>query len=225
MTILYEDNTLIVCAKPFGMLSLPKEGGREESMLSALAARGEGTAPYPVHRLDRQTGGVMVFAKTKQAAAELSAAAAGDGLQKVYLAVTEGIPAEEEAQLCDLLYIDRTRDKSFVVTRKRRGVHEARLTYRLLATLPAADGQPPLSLLRVALQTGRTHQIRAQLAARRLPLYGDARYGAKTRGTLGLFAASLSFCHPQSGKEMTFTASPEAFLPFSRFSKDRLCKF
>ena len=221
MTVLYEDSSLIVCVKPAGVLSQPREGKEEESMISLLAAHfasaGEKAIPYPVHRLDRQTGGVMVFAKTKAAAAALSQAAGGDGMKKEYLAVTEGIPAEKEAALTDLLFFDRARDKSFVVTRARRGVHEARLSYATRATLPPCEERPPLALLAVRLYTGRTHQIRAQLASRRLPLYGDARYGARTRGGFGLFAASLSFPHPKDGKELCFSALPEG-LPFSLFS-------
>lgn len=222
MTILYEDNDLIVTVKPAGLLSVPKEGKKEDSALdrlsALLAARAEAAVPHPVHRLDRQTGGLMVFAKHAAAAAALSAAVAADGMQKEYLAVLEGTPAERQGRLCDLLYFDRQRDKTYVVTRARRGVHEARLAYEVLATR-AGDGDcpQPLSLVRVRLETGRTHQIRAQFASRRLPLYGDARYGAKTRGSLGLFAAALSFPHPAHGKAMSFAATPEAGLPFSFF--------
>jgi 23S rRNA pseudouridine1911/1915/1917 synthase len=218
MTILYEDSELLVCVKPAGMLSVPKEGSREDSLLgrlgTLLSEKGE-QPPYPVHRLDRQTGGVMVFAKTKRAAAALSAAAAGDGMQKEYLAVLEGIPTAAEGRLCDLLYFDRQKDKTYVVTRARRGVHEARLTYTLLATKEADETCPfPRSLVRVRLETGRTHQIRAQFASRHLPLYGDARYGAKTRGSLGLFAASLSFVHPKDGRICRYETAPEGVFPF-----------
>jgi 23S rRNA pseudouridine1911/1915/1917 synthase len=225
MTILYEDSELLVCVKPAGMLSAPKEGGQEESVLSSLAAllteRGRGEVPYPVHRLDRQTGGVMVFAKTRASAAALSAAAAGDGMRKEYVAVLEGVPTEKEGRLCDLLYFDRQKDKTYVVKRVRRGVHEARLTYTLLAVKEADETCPiPRSLVRVHLETGRTHQIRAQFAARRLPLLGDARYGANMRTPLGLFAAGLTLSHPTSGTEMTFSAPFEKLFPFSIFCKN-----
>lgn len=226
MTVLYEDKWLIVCRKEPGVLSQPKEGAAGgDDMLSRLARlfeeRGEATVPYPVHRLDRPTGGVMVFAKSAAAAASLSRAAAGDGMKKEYLAVTEGTPATESGELCDLLFFDRGKDKTYVVKRLRRGVHEARLSYETVAVRPAdALCARPLTLLRVRLGTGRTHQIRAQLAARHLPLYGDARYGAATRGPLGLFAASLSFPHPQDGRPLTFTAEVLQELPFSLFEQN-----
>ncbi len=213
MEILYEDATLVVCIKPAGVLSQPSPKN-EQDMTALLAAhfaeKGERATPYVVHRLDRATGGVMVYAKTARAAAALSAAP----MEKIYLAVAEGSPADAEGEMRDLLYYDRQKDKTYVVKRKRQGVKEAHLTYAA-EKATAVDGLP-LTLARVRLGTGRTHQIRAQFASRRLPLYGDARYGAATRGPLGLFAASLSFPHPESGEEMTFTAEPQGS-PFDLF--------
>ena len=210
MQVFYEDREIIVCQKDPGILSQASAKGGEADMTALLsvhfAESGEKATPFTVHRLDRATGGVMVYAKGPKAAAALSAAAAGDGMQKIYLAVIEGIPREASGEMTDLLFFDRTRDKTYVVDRVRRGVKEARLTYTLEKTV-CVDGHT-LSLVRVTLLTGRTHQIRAQFAARRMPLFGDARYGAKTRGSLGLFACSLAFRHPQTGEEMTFTATP-----------------
>jgi 23S rRNA pseudouridine1911/1915/1917 synthase len=160
----------------------------------------------------------MVFAKNPKSAAALSASAAGGGMKKEYLAVVEGVPAQQAAKLHDLLFFDRQRDKTFVVDRMRRGVKEASLSYELVATRAPDESCPvALSLLRVRLESGRTHQIRAQFASRRLPLYGDARYGAKTRGELGLFAATLSFPHPKTRQALSFSATPPAALPFSLF--------
>lgn len=196
---LFEDDALLVCVKPRGVLAAADASGAV-SMAALLAPR----AVYPVHRLDRDVTGVMVFAKTKAAAAWLSGEKAA--LQKDYLAVTEGVPPQSEAALTDLLFHDRVRNKTYVVKRRRAGVKEARLVYRLLAALPGGR-----SLLRVRLFTGRTHQIRVQLASRGLPLCGDRKYGAESGGDIGLFAWRLSFRHPD-GTELCFTL-PEALLP------------
>jgi 23S rRNA pseudouridine1911/1915/1917 synthase len=223
--VLYEDAALLVTVKPSGMLSAQAEGKGEKSLPELLSP----DAPlFVVHRLDRPTAGVMVYAKTAKAAAFLQTE--GE-MEKTYLAVCEGVPEERAATLCDLLFFDRTKDKSYIVTRARRGVKEARLSYEVEQTVtrlsvgrglaPAAlpaDG-PPLTLLRVTLDTGRTHQIRAQFAHRGLPLCGDRRYGAKTNGTLGLFAHRLSFVHPTSGKRMTFEAPMPDEGPFAAFVK------
>lgn len=220
MEILYEDRGLIVCKKPAGMLSQPAAGKGGEDMTALLAAhfaaRGERATPHVVHRLDRATAGLMVYAKDPRTAAKLSTAAAGEAMQKVYLAVVEGTPDPAVGEMTDLLFFDRAKDKTYVVDRARRGVKEARLSYQVEETV-TANGVT-LSLVRISLGTGRTHQIRAQFAARRLSLYGDARYGAKTRGPLGLFAAALTFPHPRNERPMTFTAMPDG-APFDLFAK------
>lgn len=196
---LFEDDALLVCVKPRGVLAAADASGAV-SMASLLAPR----AVYPVHRLDRDVTGVMVFAKTKAAAAWLSGGKAA--LQKDYLAVTEGVPPQSEAELTDLLFHDRVRNKTYLVKRRRAGVKEARLAYRTLAELPGGR-----CLLLVHLFTGRTHQIRVQFGGRGLPLCGDRKYGAHSGGELALFAWRLAFVHPD-GTELCFTL-PEALLP------------
>ncbi len=202
MDILYEDTAVIVVIKPRGILSqADKNGG--ESMITRLSEHTGGEI-YPVHRLDKETGGVMVYAKTKKAAAKLSRDISEHRFYKEYLALVHGVPEENSGTLCDLLFHDRAKNKSYVVKRERAGVKKAELYYEVLET-KEKDGEK-YSLLRVVLHTGRTHQIRVQLAHRKMPLSGDRKYGAKDAfENLGLLSAKLKFTHPETGEEMEFT--------------------
>ena len=206
MEILYEDSSVIVVIKPQGILSQSdKKGG--ESMITKLQARTGGEI-YPVHRLDKETGGVMVYAKTKKAAAKLSGDISEHRFYKEYLALVHGVPEKQSDTLCDLLFHDRAKNKSYVAKRERKGVKKAELYYELLETVEK-DGEK-YSLLRVVLHTGRTHQIRVQLASRRMPLSGDRKYGAKDgEKNLGLWAAKLKFTHPETGETLEFTAETD----------------
>jgi len=193
VTILFEDEALLVCVKPRGLLSA-KDASGKPSVTDSLP-----DGVYPVHRLDREAVGLMVFAKTAACAAFLSEAM-GKTVQKEYLALCEGQP-EERGALTDLLYHDRVKNKTYVVRRKRGGVREARLSYEVLH-----GGET--SLLHVLLHTGRTHQIRVQFASRGYPLCGDRKYGAKSGGALQLYAWRLTFPHPD-GRKMSFELPPE----------------
>ncbi len=217
MQILYKDRELIVCIKPSGILSEGEGADTLPSALSALlTAEGEkNTEIFPVHRLDRETEGVMLFARTKNSAAALSESIREGSLCKIYLACIQGVPEKREDTLCDLLYFDRRLCKAFTVTRERKGVKSASLEYRVLAV------QDGISLLKIRLHTGRTHQIRAQLASRQLPLVGDRRYGA-TRSecdSVALLAYSLSFPHPKDKRILTFMSDIPQRLPWTKFEQ------
>ncbi len=168
-----------------------------------------------VHRLDRGVGGVMVYARTREAAAALSRSVAERRLVKAYLAVAEGRCAFSDEQLRDLLYHDAAKNKSYVVRRPRRGVREASLRCRTLDV--RESGGMELSLLSLLLETGRSHQIRVQLASRSLPLVGDGRYGARSRGEIALWAQALSFPHPATGQVLSFSAPPPERFPWTLF--------
>lgn len=204
--LLYFDRDLVVLLKPVGLIS--EDGGAGESVIPAAAAalRDAGereTTLYPVHRLDRNVGGVMVYARTKQAAAALSASVQDGGLEKVYLALVHGAPDAPRGTYRDLLYKDARKNKTFVVSNLRRGVREAVLDYETLAAVGDC------TLVRVRLHTGRSHQIRVQFASRKMPLVGDGKYGAKDNAkALGLFSHSLTFPHPKDGREMHISALP-----------------
>lgn len=220
--ILYEDDALIVCEKPVGVLSQPDVSGAGEDMLSLLAQlfseRDGNKKPYVglVHRLDRGVGGVMVFAKRQDVAAKLSVAVAERRMTKQYLAVVHGSPAESEGIFQDLLYKDSAKGKSFVVDRERKGVKRASLAYRVLATCQNESGT--CSLVQVRLHTGRTHQIRVQFSSRGMPLLGDGKYGARDHGCpIGLWSYRLTFAHPTKKGQTVDIAHLPSSAPFDLF--------
>lgn len=206
MEILFEDEGLIVCVKPPGMISQRDSGGGE-SMADSLAAYTGGLI-FPVHRLDRETGGIMVFAKTPRSAAALSRQISERSFEKEYLAMLHGVPEEEEGILRDLLFKDSAKNKSYVVLRERKGVRKAELCYRLLETAVIEGAE--YSLISVRLHTGRTHQIRVQFAHRKMPLAGDIRYGARDRfGSLGLWSYKIAFLNPITGERGEYVSKPQ----------------
>lgn len=167
---------------------------------------------YVVHRLDKAASGLLVLARDRQTAGELSRQLTENRLRKTYLCVVPGVPAPVSGEMQDLLYQDKMKKKMFPVKRKRAGVKEASLTYRVLET------QAPLTLVEVELQTGRFHQIRCQFAARKLPLVGDGKYGSRVRSPhLALFCRQLSFYDAKEKKECSFTAAPPAEFPWEIF--------
>ena len=178
MEILYSDKDLAVFIKPVGM----------DSETGVPAALGEtlGGAFFCVHRLDRNVGGVMVYARHKAAAARLSTLIQQGDMVKEYVALVHGIPPES-GDWVDLLFKDSSKNKVFVVKRDRKGVKKARLEFsRLTDTEPA--------LVRIRLHTGRSHQIRVQFASRGFPLLGDHKYGARDGQTEPmLFSCCLRF--------------------------------
>lgn len=219
--IVYEDAQCLVAVKAAGVPVQPDPTG-DESLLSMVEAQ-LSQPLYLIHRLDRAVGGVVVFAKTRAAAASLSLQVREHTVEKCYLAITEGTLAPE-GELCDLLFHDKRRRMAFVVDRKREGVKEARLHYRTVAT-HTVDGRER-HLLAVTLDTGRFHQIRAQLASRSCPLLGDGKYGSRQRCPLALFATRLTFDSKQG--RVSAHASPDtAKAPWSEFQKeieDLCCK-
>ena len=209
--ILYKSRTAVAILKPAGALS---EGGDENiaaDLAGELRALGEPDELYVVHRLDRSVGGVMVLARDKESARALSEQFSGRETIKKYLAVVEGA-AECEATLSDYLYKDSALGKAFVADKKRIGAKECRLSYKRLAMTDM-----PYSLVEVTLGTGRFHQIRAQLAARGLPILGDSKYGAKGRRCrVALFSSSLTF--RDGKKEVTVSAKPDkSEFPWAEF--------
>ncbi len=188
MEILFQDLNIVVLVKPVGLDS-------EHDVPQAL-----GGEIYTIHRLDKNVGGVMVYARTKAAAAALSQAVQNGTMVKEYVAMVHGAPPET-GDWEDWLFKDSRKNKVFVVKKQRAGVKKARLTYRALRA-----GEE--SLVRIRLYTGRSHQIRVQFASRGYPLVGDHKYGSRDEKTAPmLFSSCLRF--PYKGKEVCFEALPD----------------
>ena len=214
---MYEDRALIGCIKPAGVSSESAAPGGE-GMPELLQALCGAQRIFCVHRLDQPVRGAMVYAKDGKTAAALSALLGERQTVKQYLAVVHGVPDAPDGTLRDLLFHDRAKNKTYVVQRPRRGVKDAALDYTLLQTVQT-DDLGALSLLRITLHTGRTHQIRAQFAARRLPLVGDSRYGSPLRGgDIALLSHRLRFSHPHTGAPLELTAPVPDEWPWTLFS-------
>lgn len=217
MEILYKDKRILIAVKPVDWLSEPGGSKSFPDALSALLReQGESGDIFTVHRLDKVVGGLMVFARTQKAASVLTRAIAERTVEKEYLAVLRGVPEKEEDTLTDLLFRDASKNKTYVVNRMRKGVRNASLSYKVLGT--AAQEEQTLTLVRVKLHTGRTHQIRVQFSSRKLPLLGDIRYGSKDKNrTPALWSHRLGFLHPETKKPMEFTVSPPQEYPWNLF--------
>ncbi len=214
--ILYEDAAILLCVKPVGTVSEPDRGrGLPELLRAQLREAGKPDYIAGVHRLDKAVGGLMVFSRRKDLTGVLTGQIARREMEKDYLAVLRGRPDAPEGILEDLLFHDSRCNKTFVVDRPRRGVREAKLSYRSLAG--ADDGGQARTLVQVRLHTGRTHQIRVQFASRGLPLLGDIRYGSRAACTPALWSYRLRFAHPRTGALMEFTCPPPEAYPWSLF--------
>lgn len=205
LDILYEDTQLLVCEKPAGLPVQSARIGTQDlvSILKTYRMKREGDAYIGlVHRLDQPVAGVMVFAKTRAAAASLSAQAADGRMCKKYIAIACGKPMETEGRLVDHLLRDGRTNTSSVVPKETKGAKRSELAYRVL------DEREGLTLLEITLLTGRHHQIRVQLSHAGLPLAGDRKYnfgpGAERFPSVALAACQLSFLHPATGKRMEY---------------------
>ena len=206
LKIQYEDDALIVCVKEAGVATQTKNIGQRDMEIMLRTYRmqkGEPSYIGVVHRLDQPVSGLMVFAKTKEAAAHLSRQIASKAADKYYYAVTDGIPAKQSGKLTDYLLRDGRTNFSRVVPDNTQGAKRAELSYEVLEQ---KDGR---ALVRVLLGTGRHHQIRVQFAHAGTPLVGDCKYNFKenirqTGEGLMLCSYKLAFVHPVTKKKLVF---------------------
>lgn len=211
--ILYQDPSVLVCIKPAGVLSTDEPGGLPELVRETL---GDPNATVrTVHRLDRVVSGVMVLARSRSAASELSRQVRDREFDKEYLAVLHGAPQRDADRLTDLLLRSKEERKTYVVTQPGKDVQEAALTY--CVTGKAED----LTRVRIHLETGRTHQIRAQFSSRGLPLVGDRKYSLlEDNCPIALWSHCISFTHPKTKEKMTFRADPPEIRPWNAFPRE-----
>lgn len=231
--IVFEDEHIMVAYKPAGIATQTARLGQQDmvSELKNYLARkpenkGKG-APYLglVHRLDQPVAGILVFAKTKQAAASLSKQIADGSFHKYYYAIVYGRPLKEKDTLEDYLCKDGKTNMSSVVTKDTPDAKKARLCYQWKETLMVWEEMQEVSLMEIELFTGRHHQIRVQMAHGGMPLLGDSKYGteeskefSKNIGcrNVALCASRLQFQHPGTGETVDFFKKPddEIFIPF-----------
>lgn len=208
MDIIYIDEDILVCIKPPRVLSTDEPGGLPELLRQELGTPDADIRT--VHRLDRVVSGLMVLARNPRAASELSCQIREGGFEKEYLAVIHGRPEEAQGRLCDLLYRDKARKMTMVAQREGKGVQPAALRYRVLRS------ENDMSRVRIALETGRTHQIRVQFASRGMPLFGERKYSTlEDDCQIALWSYRLAFTHPATDAPMEFIKEPPECYPWS----------
>ncbi len=223
LTVLYEDNQIVVVIKPQNVPSAPDDSG-DADMLTLVKdyvkekynKSGDAFIGL-VHRLDRPTGGIMVFARNSKSAKRLSEQFKTHEVEKVYYAITNGVVKIKSQNLVNYLKKDEKENIVKIVPMSESGAKKAELNYKVL------EDNGKESLLEVRILTGRSHQIRLQLANIGFSLVGDVKYG-KAKGrtqALGLWAGKLSFTHPTTKERMTFLACPENNSTWNKFKMEK----
>ena len=199
----YKEKGFLIASKPYGVAS---QEGANENMV-ALLENQLGTKIYPVHRLDTTTTGLIIYATDQKMAGMLSSLISEGGLTKEYLALCHGT-LENAGEMTDFLYHDRLKNKSFAVKSKRAGAKVACLEFQTLCSVNFRENTP-LSLVKIKLLTGRTHQIRVQFSSRGNALYGDGKYGAHDNDKIALHSYHISLIHPITKEQIDIYELPQ----------------
>ncbi len=217
--VLFEDKFIIVCEKPVNILSEYQTNTRR-TMPDILKKMTGAYSIDTVHRLDKMVGGTMVYSKSRRATAALSRAVRDHKVLKEYLAVVHGEPTEKSGEMCDILFKDSQKNKSFVIKTMRKGAKDARLEYSTVAV--KTHDCKPLSLVKIRLHTGRTHQIRVQFSSRKMPLLFDTKYGSPEKGgNIALWSHHLRFSHPvKHGTVDEYSLPNTSQFPWSLFKNE-----
>lgn len=211
--IIYEDSAFLVCHKPAGLAVQTRQVAEKdlENILKTYVSSSPSSYLAVINRLDQPVEGLILFARTPEAAADLTAQLTAHTLQKEYLAITSPAPAIAEQTLTDYLIRDGRQNRSYVAdTSKKAEAKKAELRYRILQV------QGSQALVKINLKTGRHHQIRVQMAHQNAPLLGDTKYGGLANSGLCLCSHRLAFLHPVTKAPMEFTTKPKN-PAFSRF--------
>jgi len=201
MNILFQDKYLVVCEKAPGIPS-QADSSQKASMISLLSEECKSDI-FCVHRLDTPTGGIMVYAKDSKTAGKLTASLSSESSKKEYICAVHKT-GMGSGRMEDLLWHDKRQNRGYVVDRERKGTKSAILDYETLSE----NGE--ISLMKVTLKTGRTHQIRIQFSSRKAPLVGDGKYGARDNCPLALYCFHLCFVHPITKKQFDFVHLPDS---------------
>lgn len=221
--VIFEDNQILVAVKPQNIPTQADNSGDTDflNMLKDYLVKKYNKPGQAylglVHRLDRPTGGVMVFAKTSKSADRLCAQIKTDEFEKTYFTVVSGTPRLRQNRLVNYLKKDEKNNKVKICTQYEDGAKEAILDYQVLETVNDK------SLVKVQLQTGRSHQIRVQMANIGCPVVNDVKYGnSSQRGNLALWATVLKFTHPVTKQRLTYKVIPPADLaPWKDFNVEK----
>ena len=217
--IIFEDYDIIVVNKPFGMLSCQDKKGIDKDLYNIIKEEKNCKDLAIINRLDRGVGGIVVFSKNNKTTNKLTEYMKNHRFEKRYLAIVCGLSKEEDT-LIDWIMKNQRLNMSKIVNKNSSGAKEARLSYKKISQIEIDE--KIYSLIDINLETGRHHQIRAQMSNANLPLYNDTKYNKNIKrklgnGHIGLFCYKMAFNHPRTNKQLEFITYPKNEEMFEKF--------